>query len=82
MGGAAITIALQQLKYVLGISQFTRKTDIISVMESVWGSVHHGVLISYLTVTYHFFLFWSQHFSEFPGFTYSTPSVPYEVLLI
>lgn len=42
MGGAAITIALQQLKYVLGIANFTRKTDIVSVMESVWSSVHHG----------------------------------------
>uniref|UniRef100_A0ACD6AEX5 Uncharacterized protein n=1 Tax=Avena sativa TaxID=4498 RepID=A0ACD6AEX5_AVESA len=42
MGGAAITIALQQLKYVLGIANFTRKTDIVSVMKSVWSSVHHG----------------------------------------
>ncbi|KAJ3677318.1 hypothetical protein LUZ60_003042 [Juncus effusus] len=42
MGGAAITIALQQLKYVLGIRNFTKKTDIISVMKSVWGSVDHG----------------------------------------
>ncbi|KAG8087125.1 hypothetical protein GUJ93_ZPchr0010g9825 [Zizania palustris] len=42
MGGAAITIALQQLKYVLGIRSFTKKTDIISVMHSVWSSVHHG----------------------------------------
>ncbi|XP_019174949.1 PREDICTED: sulfate transporter 1.3-like isoform X2 [Ipomoea nil] len=42
MGGAAITIALQQLKGFLGIKKFTKKTDIISVMKSVWGSVHHG----------------------------------------
>jgi high affinity sulfate transporter 1 len=42
MGGAAITIALQQLKYVLGIKSFTKKTDIISVMRSVWTSAHHG----------------------------------------
>jgi high affinity sulfate transporter 1 len=49
MGGAAITIALQQLKYVLGIKNFTKETDIVSVMESVWGSVHHGVLILNLT---------------------------------
>lgn len=45
MGGAAITIALQQLKGFLGIKKFTKKTDIISVMKSVWGSVHHGVCI-------------------------------------
>lgn len=43
MGGAAITIALQQLKGFFGIKHFTKKTDIISVMRSVWGSVHHGV---------------------------------------
>ncbi|VFQ78971.1 unnamed protein product [Cuscuta campestris] len=34
MGGAAITIALQQLKGFLGIKKFTRKTDIVSVMKS------------------------------------------------
>ncbi|WKA09539.1 hypothetical protein VitviT2T_027174 [Vitis vinifera] len=42
MGGAAITIALQQLKGFLGIKNFTKETDIISVMHSVWASVHHG----------------------------------------
>jgi high affinity sulfate transporter 1 len=30
MGGAAITIALQQLKGFLGIQKFTKKSDIIS----------------------------------------------------
>ncbi|KAK4740857.1 hypothetical protein SAY87_024445 [Trapa incisa] len=42
MGGAAITIALQQLKGFLGIKKFTKKTDIISVMRSVITSAHHG----------------------------------------
>uniref|UniRef100_A0A5B7A0P2 Putative sulfate transporter 1.3-like n=1 Tax=Davidia involucrata TaxID=16924 RepID=A0A5B7A0P2_DAVIN len=42
MAGAAITIALQQLKFLLGIKVFTKKTDIISVMHSVWGTVDHG----------------------------------------
>ncbi|XP_008790803.2 sulfate transporter 1.3-like [Phoenix dactylifera] len=42
MGGAAITIAIQQLKLLFGIKNFTKKTDIVSVMRSVWGSVHHG----------------------------------------
>lgn len=42
MGGAAITIALQQLKGFLGIQKFTKKTDIISVMNSVFSSAHHG----------------------------------------
>ncbi|KAK1289360.1 Sulfate transporter 1.2 [Acorus calamus] len=39
MGGAAITIALQQLKGFLGIETFTKKTDIINVMESVFKNV-------------------------------------------
>ncbi|KAL5559059.1 hypothetical protein UlMin_035270 [Ulmus minor] len=42
MGGAAITIALQQLKGFLGIQKFTKKSDIISVMKSVVDSAHHG----------------------------------------
>lgn len=42
MGGAAITIALQQLKGLLGIKKFTKKTDIVSVMTSVFKAAHHG----------------------------------------
>ncbi|KAF5780003.1 putative SLC26A/SulP transporter, STAS domain superfamily [Helianthus annuus] len=44
MGGAAITIALQQLKGFLGIStkHFTKETDVISVMKSIFESAHHG----------------------------------------
>ncbi|KAG2280710.1 hypothetical protein Bca52824_051930 [Brassica carinata] len=42
MGGAAITIALQQLKGFLGIKKFTKKTDIVSVMHSVFGAARHG----------------------------------------
>ncbi|XP_042454635.1 sulfate transporter 1.3-like [Zingiber officinale] len=42
MGGAAITIGLQQLKGFLGIRNFTKDTDIVSVMRSVWRPVHHG----------------------------------------
>ncbi|KAH9756701.1 Sulfate transporter 1.3 [Citrus sinensis] len=38
MGGAAVTIALQQLKGFLGIKKFTKKSDIISVMHSVVAS--------------------------------------------
>ena len=49
MAGAAITIALQQLKGLLGIKKFTKNTDIVSVMRSVWSSVHHGVSDYYLT---------------------------------
>ncbi|CAL8997909.1 unnamed protein product [Prunus brigantina] len=42
MGGAAITIALQQLKGLLGVKIFTKKTDIVSVMRSVITAAHHG----------------------------------------
>ncbi|XP_059433015.1 sulfate transporter 2.1-like [Corylus avellana] len=41
VAGAAIVIGLQQLKGLLGINHFTSKTDIISVLESVWKSIHH-----------------------------------------
>jgi low affinity sulfate transporter 2 len=43
VAGAAIVIGLQQLKGLLGISHFTTKTDIISVLESVWRAIHHHV---------------------------------------
>ncbi|GFQ02908.1 sulfate transporter 1.3 [Phtheirospermum japonicum] len=42
MGGAAITIALQQLKGFLGIKKFTKNSDIVSVMQSVFSSAHNG----------------------------------------
>ncbi|KAL2339874.1 hypothetical protein Fmac_007814 [Flemingia macrophylla] len=44
MGGAAITISLQQLKGFLGIEtkKFTTKTDIVSVLHSVFSTAHHG----------------------------------------
>ncbi|XP_031492495.1 sulfate transporter 1.3-like [Nymphaea colorata] len=63
MAGAAVTIALQQLKGLLGINHFTTKTDVVSVMRSVWGSAHHGwnwqtiligvVFLSFLLTTKH-----------------------------
>lgn len=61
MAGAAITIALQQLKGLLGIKKFTRKTDIISVMHSVWSTVHHGVR-SYGLI-FVSFQFWMKYIS-------------------
>ncbi|XP_026432911.1 sulfate transporter 1.3-like isoform X1 [Papaver somniferum] len=42
MGGAAIVISAQQLALILGIRGFTKKNDIVSVMQSVFGSMHHG----------------------------------------
>ncbi|KAF5739713.1 low affinity sulfate transporter 3-like isoform X1 [Tripterygium wilfordii] len=41
MGGAAIIIGLQQLKGLLAISHFSTKTDVISVLESVFRSIKH-----------------------------------------
>lgn len=54
MGGAAITIALQQLKGFLGIpsKHFTKETDIISVMKSVFGSMHHSVSFFFFFLNY------------------------------
>lgn len=44
MAGAAIMIGLQQLKGLLGISNFTNKSDVVSVLESVYKSLHHQIL--------------------------------------
>lgn len=50
MGGAAVTIALQQLKGLLGINNFTKKTDLVSVMRSVFHSAHHGVRLTFVSL--------------------------------
>lgn len=46
MAGAAVTIALQQLKGLLGIKKFTKKTDVVSVLRSVFSAAHHGVTLT------------------------------------
>ncbi|CAI9116356.1 OLC1v1017478C2 [Oldenlandia corymbosa var. corymbosa] len=40
MAGAALIIGLQQLKGLIGISHFTNKTDVVSVLEAVFKSFH------------------------------------------
>ncbi|KAI4325926.1 hypothetical protein MLD38_031287 [Melastoma candidum] len=40
--GAAVVIGLQQLKGLLGIAHFTNKTDVVSVVASLWSSLHHN----------------------------------------
>lgn len=45
MAGAAIVIGLQQLKGLLGIEHFTTKTDVVSVLNSVFSSFHEPVSI-------------------------------------
>lgn len=44
MAGASITISLQQLKGLLGIVNFSKKTDAVSVLHSVFSTAHHGVI--------------------------------------
>jgi len=56
MSGAAITIALQQLKGFLGIRNFTARTDIVSVMKSIFKSAHHGVSLHTVLYIRHFAL--------------------------
>lgn len=51
MAGAAIIIGLQQLKGLLGISHFTNKTNIISVLKAVWREVHHPVTFPSLSLS-------------------------------
>ncbi|XP_028206424.1 sulfate transporter 2.1-like [Glycine soja] len=41
VAGAAIVIGLQQLKGLLGITNFLTKTDIVSVMKAVWEAIHN-----------------------------------------
>ncbi|XP_059624308.1 low affinity sulfate transporter 3 [Cornus florida] len=41
MAGAATMIGLQQLKGLLGITYTTNKTDVVSVLKAVFGSIHY-----------------------------------------
>uniref|UniRef100_A0A2N9IHJ9 STAS domain-containing protein n=1 Tax=Fagus sylvatica TaxID=28930 RepID=A0A2N9IHJ9_FAGSY len=53
MAGAAIIIGLQQLKGLLGFTHFTNQTDVVSVVESVFKSIHsefHLSLVLSMTV--------------------------------
>lgn len=49
MAGAAIVIGLQQLKGLLGINHFTTKTDLVSVLDSIFQSIHQPVSSAYPT---------------------------------
>ncbi|KAK9086952.1 hypothetical protein Syun_029346 [Stephania yunnanensis] len=40
MAGAAMVVSLQQLKGIMGIDHFTNKTDIVSVMRSIFTQTH------------------------------------------
>nr|GMC60841.1 low affinity sulfate transporter 3 [Ipomoea batatas] len=54
MAGAAIVIGLQQLKGLLGIEHFTTKTDVVSVLTSVFSSFH-GPVSNFSTQSVTFF---------------------------
>ncbi|RXI02797.1 hypothetical protein DVH24_002875 [Malus domestica] len=65
MAGAATVVCLQQLKGILGLDHFTRGTDLVSVMRSVFSQTHEwrwesGVLgclfLFFLLTTKYFFL--------------------------
>ncbi|WOL00353.1 putative sulfate transporter 3.5 isoform X2 [Canna indica] len=62
MGGTAMVVMMQQLKGVLGMQHFTNKTDVVSVMSSIfchrdewrWESAVLGIcFISFLLFTRH-----------------------------
>lgn len=58
MAGAAIVIGLQQLKGLFGMSHFTTKTDVISVLHSVFKSVRHEVCSVLQSQFLVLFIFW------------------------
>lgn len=65
MGGAATVVSLQQLKGILGLSHFTRATDIVSVMRSVLTQTHQWRWESaVLGCSFLFFLMLTKYFSK------------------
>lgn len=57
VAGAAIVIGLQQLKGLFGITHFTTKTDIISVLKAVWEAFHNPVYLLLSLSIYFFYTF-------------------------
>ncbi|KAH1072033.1 hypothetical protein J1N35_024361 [Gossypium stocksii] len=65
MAGAATVVILQQLKGILGLDHFTRSTDIISVLHSVFTQIHQWRWESgVLGVGFLFFLLVTRYFSK------------------
>ncbi|XP_022722611.1 sulfate transporter 3.1-like [Durio zibethinus] len=65
MGGAATIVCLQQLKGMLGLVHFTHKTDLVSVMRSVFGQIHQWRWESaVLGCCFLFFLLLTRYFSK------------------
>jgi len=57
MAGAAIIIGLQQLKGLLGITHFTTKTDAVSVLVSVYKSLHQQITSEEKVSWFHHFIY-------------------------
>lgn len=57
MAGAAIIIGLQQLKGLLGITHFTTKTDAVSVLVSVYKSLHQQITSEEKVSWFHHFTY-------------------------
>ncbi|RVW55749.1 Sulfate transporter 3.1 [Vitis vinifera] len=65
MGGAATIVCLQQLKGMLGLVHFTRGTDMVSVLKSVFTQVHQWRWESaVLGCLFLFFLLLTRYFSK------------------
>ncbi|KAL2507757.1 Sulfate transporter 3.1 [Forsythia ovata] len=65
MGGAATVVCLQQLKGILGLDHFTRATDVISVMRSVFTQTHQWRWESaVLGCCFLFYLLLARYFSK------------------
>ncbi|KAL4377918.1 hypothetical protein GQ457_02G003390 [Hibiscus cannabinus] len=65
MAGAATVVILQQLKGILGLEHFTKSTDIISVLHSVFSQTHEWRWESgVLGVGFLFFLLVTRYFSK------------------
>ncbi|XP_021770305.1 sulfate transporter 3.1-like [Chenopodium quinoa] len=65
MGGAATVVCLQQLKGILGLTHFTKSTDIIDVMHSVFSQEHQWRWESaVLGCGFLFFLLLTKYFSK------------------
>ncbi|KAF7844744.1 Low affinity sulfate transporter 3 [Senna tora] len=78
MAGAAIMIGLQQLKGLLGITHFTNKTDAVSVLGSVYKSLHHQLASGSADKILKDFLVWVHHdFGPWVHSSYSEIYKPY-----
>ncbi|KAK3165287.1 hypothetical protein QOZ80_1AG0031300 [Eleusine coracana subsp. coracana] len=84
MGGTATIIILQQLKGMLGMHHFTPKTDLISVMQSIFRYKHEWKWQSFvLGVCFLLFLLSSKHLrKKKPNLFWVSAIAPFMVVVI